>query len=185
MPKKALVVLAEGFEDIEAVTPIDLLRRANIDVTVAGLGAKRVTGSRGGLTIEADILFEPGQRDYNAIILPGGMPGSQNLAESDDLKELLCTMHAAEKVIAAICAAPAKVLAPLGILDGRKATCFPGAEKSFTNQIHFQAAPVVIDGHIITSQGAGTAYAFGLAVIEQLLGKDKRDDIARSTVYAG
>ncbi|MCD4780326.1 MAG: DJ-1/PfpI family protein [Candidatus Omnitrophica bacterium] len=183
MTKKALVILAEGFEDIEAITPIDLLRRARIDVTVAGLGSKQIRGSHGQIRIETDIIFKRDCPDYDAIILPGGMPGAQNLADSAALNSLLLKMHAQQKIIAAICAAPARVLAPQGILDNRDATCFPGAEKAFTDKIRFKSAPVIIDGHIITSQGAGTAFEFGLAIIEQLTDKETRDKVAKATVY--
>ncbi len=182
MPK-ALIILAEGFEEIEAVTPIDLLRRANINVTVAGLSSLQVQGARGRIKIIADTTLDKISDIFDIIILPGGMPGAENLSKSDKLKTILLNMHKTNKLIAAICAAPAVVLAPLGILNNKKATCFPGMENLFSPTTIFKEEAVVIDGNIITSRGAGTAFEFSLALIEILAGKQTRDQIAQKTAH--
>ncbi|PIU39866.1 MAG: DJ-1 family protein, partial [Candidatus Omnitrophica bacterium CG07_land_8_20_14_0_80_50_8] len=127
MKKTALIVLADGFEEIEAVTPIDVLRRAGIEVIVAGVGKREVTGAH-DITVETDLMLEQYQGIPDAVVLPGGMPGAANLNQSEALKDLLQKMKRAGKIIAAICASPAVVLAPNGILEGKKATCYPGFE---------------------------------------------------------
>ena len=185
MTKTALIILADGFEDIEAITPIDLMIRAGIRVTVAGLKSKSVTAAKSGLTVTVPTLFSCRQDKFDALVLPGGIPGSENLAQSSDLLVLIRTMHHQNKIIAAICAAPALVLAPSGILEGKKATCFPGMENSFPKSTTFIASPVVRDGNIITSRGAGTAFDFSLAIIDALLGKESCGKVARATVFQG
>ena len=130
MAKKVAVLLAEGFEEVEAVTPIDYLRRAGLDLVTVSTGkTKLVTGSH-GIPLNADVLFsDPGDRDaafWDAVILPGGMPGASNLAASAAVGKFLKDLAAAGKIVAAICASPAVVLAPLGLLAGRRFTCFPG-----------------------------------------------------------
>ncbi|MBF0385968.1 MAG: DJ-1/PfpI family protein [Candidatus Omnitrophica bacterium] len=182
MPK-AIIILADGFEDIEAVTPIDLLRRANVEVTVAGLDSVSVTGARGKIRITADTILDKAGVDYDAVILPGGMPGAANLAKSEKIRSLIIEMNKKGKIIAAICAAPALVLSPLGILNNKNATCFPGMENEFNPTTKFLKEQVVVDGKIITSRGAGTAFLFGLALVEALAGKKMRDEIALKTVY--
>lgn len=177
MPAKALVILANGFEEIEAIAPVDIMRRAGIEVTTAGLDAEMVTSSR-HQTVFADSRFGEVSGDYDAVILPGGMPGAKNLADSPPVKALVADLHSRGKVIAAICAAPALVLAPLGILDGKNATCFPGMEKEFGPQVRFQDQRVVVDGNVITSRAAGTAIGFSLAIVERLVGKAARDRVA-------
>jgi len=182
MAKKVLIVFAQGFEDVEAVTPVDLLRRAEVSVTVAGLGGTEITGSRGCLRIHCDTEIEKVTGDFDAIILPGGMPGASNLAASAKITTLIKELFTHGKIIAAICASPAVVLAPLGILEGKKATCYPSMEKDFPASTQHSSEPVVTDGNIITSKGPATAFSFSLAIIEQLCGKEKRDEIARATV---
>ncbi|MEW5895955.1 MAG: DJ-1 family glyoxalase III [Candidatus Omnitrophota bacterium] len=178
MKKSALIILADGFEEIEAVTPIDILRRAGIDVMIAGLNNKEnfVTGSH-GIAIKTDIALESAGSDFDACILPGGTPGSPNLAKSDLVSSFLTIMNREKKLIAAICAAPALVLAPAGILDRKKATCFPGMEDSFNESTVFVEEAVVIDSNVITSRGAGTAIQFALAIIAKLLNKETSDSI--------
>lgn len=184
MRKRALVILADGFEDIEAVTPIDILRRVNVDVTVAGLSGEMVKGSR-GIVIKADRVLLESDSDHDAIILPGGMPGAENLAKSSKVKKLILDMHAKGKTVAAICASPALVLSPLGILDGKKATCFPGMEPNFTAKVKALKEAVVQDGNVITSRGPATAFAFSLKIVEALVGKDIADMVAKQTLYVG
>ncbi|MBN2189865.1 MAG: DJ-1/PfpI family protein [Candidatus Aureabacteria bacterium] len=178
MEKKAVVVLADGFEEIEAVAPVDIMRRADIRVDVAGLDRKIVSSSR-GLRIETDILFEE-LSDADALILPGGMPGAANLAGSGKVLNSIKNLYGKGRLIAAICASPAYVLIPSGILAGKKATGFPGTESMFRGIAEFISMPVVRDGNIITSRGAGTALEFSCSIAAYLAGAKKADDIRRS-----
>jgi protein deglycase len=174
MSKKVLIVLADGFEDIEAITPIDVLKRAELEVVVAGLSGKLVTSSH-GLRVEADVALTDYRELPDAIVLPGGLPGSKNLAESKALANLIQKMNRENKTVGAICAAPALALAPTGILDGRKATCYPGFEKNFSSAISFSEERVVIDGNVVTSRGPGSALEFSIALAERLAGKEKAE----------
>ena len=185
MNKKALIVLADGFEEMEAVAPIDILRRAGIDVRIAGLLPENgiVTGAR-GIGIKTDFTLKDITADFDACIFPGGMPGAQNLADSKAVNSLIALLHKEHRIIAAICAAPAVLLAPTGILDGKKATCFPGMESAFGEHTTFCDEPVVVSDNIITSRGAGTAIAFSLKILEQLLNQKTADDI-RKRIVAG
>lgn len=182
MSKKAIIIiLAEGFEEIEAVTVIDMLRRAGIEVTVAGLDNINVRGS-GGLNIVADKRLDETGTDYDACIFPGGMPGAANLAGSKKVKTLIQKINSAKKLVAAICASPALVLAPTGILKNRSATCYPGMQENFGSDVKYKDEDVVIDGNIITSRGPATALAFSLAIVEKLAGKETADKIKKATL---
>jgi len=168
MAKRALMILAEGFEEIEAVTPIDILRRAGVEVIVAGLNGLINKGSR-GIKIETDkTLDEVLSEDFDALILPGGSLGAKHLADSDKVANLIRNMMLKGKIIAAICAAPAMVLYPKGILKNRTVTGFPGMAIEFAKDVKFKSDPVVVDGNIITSRGPGTAMEFALAIAEAL-----------------
>jgi 4-methyl-5(b-hydroxyethyl)-thiazole monophosphate biosynthesis len=182
MPKRVLVFLAEGFEEVEAVTPVDFLRRAGIEVTTVAVGKdKVVTGARGipivADTVAGDLVGLP----YDAVVLPGGMPGSKNLAASEAVDAVVKEAAAQGKLIAAICAAPVTVLAHKGLLAGKKFTCFSGMEKEVSGAV-WREEDVVADGSLITSRGAGTAALFALAIIEYLLDKETADKIGKSTL---
>jgi len=192
MAKNALVLLAEGFEEVEAITPVDYLCRAGIAVTVAAIGggtadgSLNVKGARAGLTVIADTTLQdlgqfPLIDQFDAIIIPGGMPGAANIAASAESGALITKMAAAGKLICAICAAPAIVLAPLGLLSGKKFTCFPGMEEKVQDGI-WTDARVAIDGNIITSRAAGTAGAFAIAIIGYLLGETAGEKVAQSVL---
>lgn len=174
--------LAEGFEEIEALTVVDLLRRAEIDIaTVSITGTKKITGSH-QITVEADALFEDhNYSDAQMLVLPGGMPGTKYLGEHVGLVQLLKETNEQNKEIAAICAAPS-ILGVNGILKGKRATCFPGFEDKL-----FEAIPtgnkVEIDKNIITGKGMGTAIDFSLKIIEKLKGKVLADKIAAAIQY--
>lgn len=172
-----LVPLADGCEELEAVTVIDLLRRAGIDVTVAGLDGDSVTASRGVKLVPDTNLDEALKDDYDMVVLPGGAGGADRLAGDDRISELLLKMADSERFTAAICAGP-KVLAGAGLLKGRRATSFP-AMKDFVVEhgADYAEDPVVRDGKIITSRGPGTAMDFALELIEQLAGADKRREV--------
>jgi 4-methyl-5(b-hydroxyethyl)-thiazole monophosphate biosynthesis len=183
MAKKAIIILADGFEEIEAVTVIDILRRAGIDITVAGLGNINVKGSR-GLNVVADKKLDELDIDYDACIFPGGMPGATNLASSGKVKTLIQKMNSTNKLVAAICASPAVVLAPTGILKNKSATCYPGMEQNFGSDVKYKDNNVVVDGNIITSRGPATALLFSLAIVEKLVGKEIADRVKKA-VLAG
>lgn len=179
---KVAVLLAEGFEEVEAVTPIDFLRRAGIDVVTACVGERAVRGSH-GITVTADAGVESLMgEDLDGVVLPGGMPGAANLAASPEVGRLVRSMVESRKLIAAICAAPAKVLAPLGVLAGKRATCFPGDEVAFSSEVTFSEERVVRDGDLITSRGAGTAAEFAEEIIRYLVGDEAARDVHLRTV---
>ncbi len=167
MKKTVLIILAEGFEEIEAVTPIDVLRRAGVNVIVAGLEERQVKGSH-GVELFAEILLKDYYKMPDAVVLPGG-PGAERLGQSPAVKELVSRMQESGKLIAAICAAPAVVLAESGVLDGKKATCYPGYEKYFGAGTTFMKDRVVTDGYIVTSRGPGTALEFSLELVRNLV----------------
>ncbi len=181
MKKTVLVVLADGFEEIEAITPIDVLRRAGLDVVVAGVGKREVTGAH-DIAVETDLMLEQYQGAPDAVVLPGGMPGAENLNKSEALKDLLQKMKKSGKLIAAICASPAVVLAPNGILDGKKATCFPGFEDQLGPKVKFLTDRVVADGQVITSRGPGTAMEFSLQLVSHLVSAEKAEQLAQKMV---
>ena len=142
MAKKVLVLLADGFEEIEAVTPIDVLRRAGLEVITAGVGKKEITGAH-GIQIHCDAEIEKYTDLPDAVVLPGGMPGAANLKNSPTVLTLLRKMNEKNKTIAAICASPGLALAASGVLDGKKATCYPGYEKGFGPTTRFSPNRVV------------------------------------------
>ena len=185
MSIKIIVLLAEGFEEVEAITPIDYLRRAGIEVHTAAVGLKEtgkgayVTGSH-NIQVRADTTTEElltknkfTPSEWDGVVCPGGLPGSDNLAASKETGVFLQAMADAGKWVCAICAAPARVLAPLGILKGKRFTCYPGEESKVTSSgsagAEWKKDRVVIDGNIITSRGAGTAGEFSCAIIGALI----------------
>ena len=174
---KVLVPLAQGCEELEAVTIIDLLRRAQIEVVTAGLDKETVTASRGVRLIPDTDLDTALKQDYDMIILPGGLPGADHLDHDQRLRSLLKKMAANKQYIAAICAAP-KALANAGVLEGKRATAYPGVLDSMNlPRTRVTGEGVVVDDHVITSRGPGTAIDFALALIETLLGKQKRNEV--------
>jgi len=172
-----LVPLAQGCEELEAVTIIDLLRRAGINVITAGLNDQPVRASRGTVLIPDTTLDAVMQHEFDMIVLPGGLPGADNLNSDSRIHRLLKQMTAANKYTAAICAAP-KVLATAGLLNGKHATSYPGSIDGIeTVDMVYEQQAVVIDGKLITSRGPGTAMDFALTLIEQLAGKARRDEV--------
>ena len=172
-----LVPLAEGFEELEAITVVDLLRRADIEVTTAALASSPVRGSH-GIAVEADTtLAQLEGVDFDMVVLPGGMPGAKHLGEHESLRARLRSMAARGKYTAAICAAPS-VLASAGLLEGRRATSFPGfLDPARTPGLTLASDPVVTDGKVITSRGPGTAPDFALELIERLRGRAARESV--------
>jgi 4-methyl-5(b-hydroxyethyl)-thiazole monophosphate biosynthesis len=173
--KRVLVPLAEGFEELEAVTIIDILRRAGIEVVVASLAGSPVTGAH-GIRLSADTpLAALAEQDFDMIALPGGMPGAEHLRKDPRVAEIVRRLHAKGRPVAAICAAP-MVLAAAGVLDGRRATSFPGFLKDAAKATLVGDA-VVVDRGVITSRGPGTALDFALALVEALAGPTTRQSI--------
>jgi len=158
------------------------LRRADIEVTTAGLQAGPVTASRGVVLIPDTTLDQVMEQSFDLIVLPGGLPGADHLDQNPQLRELLQRQQSAGRYSAAICAAP-KVLANAGLLDGKRATSYPGVlDKMDLAQVDVGLQPVVIDGKVVTSRGPGTAMDFALTLIELLVGKAKRDEVEAGLV---
>lgn len=178
MVPSVLVVLAEGFEEIEAITPIDLLRRSGAKVTVAGLSGITIHGAH-GIGVVCDKLLSDCTEEYDALVLPGGGEGSKNLASSFAVLELAIKVSQ-KGVVAAICAAPAVVLGKTGLLEGRRITGFPGSE---IEGLVFEDEQVVTDGPIITAQAAGSAVAFSLAIIAKIFDEETAKKIGSQIYY--
>lgn len=171
--------LAEGFEEIEALATVDFLRRCDIEVVTAGVGSQDVTGAH-DITVLADTVDSMlvKSNDVEAVVLPGGMPGTLNLQKSQSVLEMLDFADKQGIVIAAICAAPS-VLGQKGLLDGKKATCFPGFEQQL-GKAEFTGAPVEVDGNIITSKGAGCTIDFAATIAQKLIGEAKPLHVKKS-----
>jgi len=170
---KVLVPLAPGFEEIEAVTIVDVLRRAEIEVTTAYTSGNPVTGSH-GITVAADIdINDIIPSEYGMIALPGGMPGSTNLRDDKRIIEITAKIYSANGFTAAVCAAPI-VLAKAGLLENRNVTCYPGFESMLDRAVYLHD-PVVTDGRIITGKGPGCAIPFALKLVEIISGKEKSE----------
>ena len=180
---KVYVLLANGFEEIEGLTPVDLMRRAGIEVVMASItDSLQITGAR-GIKVTADMLLSDIADEADMVILPGGMPGTTNLKESSEVRSMVQKYYDAGKYIAAICAAPT-VFGDMGLLNGKKATCYPGLEAGLNGAMWpGEGESVVVDGNIITSRGVGTAIDFALKLIEILIDEDKADSIGASVVY--
>ncbi len=180
--KKVSIFLAQGFEEVEALTPIDLLRRAGAQVTIVSIGEERTVTGAHGIAIGADALFDEMDFSQEALlVLPGGQPGTNNLKACGKLRELLADANEKGRLLAAICAAP-MVFGDMGLLKGKKATCYPGCEEGLTGA-EYVTDRVVVDGNITTSRGVGTAISFALSLIEQLFGKEKAEEIQKSIIY--
>jgi 4-methyl-5(b-hydroxyethyl)-thiazole monophosphate biosynthesis len=189
----AAVLLADGFEEIEAVTVVDVLRRAGVQVSMlgasssaSGAAARKVMGSH-GITVNVDAALVDvaalGSR-FDAVVLPGGLPGATNLRDSDRVRDFVVQQHAHGAIAAAVCAAPI-ALGRFGLLQGRKATCYPGFEGELDGAIvDASVAPVVVDDRVITSRGVGTALSFALALVERLVDADTARSLARKMLVA-
>ena len=185
MSKKALCIFAEGFEEIEAVTPVDLVRRAGIEVVTAGLTGVDITGSHGIAVITDCTLddIDDAVSEFDAVIIPGGIPGAVNISQDYQAMKIVTDMFENGKLVAAICASPAVVLGSAGILSGKKTTSAPGFVEQLPKDADFTGERVTVDSNIITSRGAGTAGEFAFAVIEYLEGKEAAEKIKAQTLY--
>ena len=179
---KMCVFLAEGMEEIEALTVVDICRRAKISLAMVSITEeKKVTGSH-NISVEADMLLsEVDFSTIDMIVLPGGMPGTLNLEACESLMAQVDAFDKAGKFIAAICAAPS-IFGHMGILEGKKACCYPSFE-SHLEGAEVTKEPVEVSGHVITGRGMGTAIDFALAIVAQLEGQECADALAQAIVY--
>ena len=180
--KKVLVPLAPGFEEIEAITVIDILRRAGVDVIVAGAQPGPIEASRKTKHIPDCTLDDVRAEDFDMIVLPGGQPGTDNLRRNDRVRQIIQAMQTKQRRIAAICAAPT-VLAALGVLDGRAATSHPSVRDEIAGATsRYSEERVVVDGPVVTSRAAGTAMEFAFKLVEILCGPDKVAEVNRGVL---
>lgn len=178
--KTVLVPVADGVEDLETVTLIDVFRRAGAEVTVASVSSEKTIKAAHGVRLVADqLLSESVETAFDLIVLPGGLPGADHLSASPELIQMLKKQHAAGKLYGAICASPAVVLKPHGLLEGRQATCYPSFAEKLGGRFK-GGATVVVDGNCVTSQGPGTAMEFALKLVEVLFDRAKRDAVAKA-----
>ena len=181
--KRIAILIAEGFEEIEAVTPIDILRRGGIEVIITGVGDNNVTGSH-GIKIECDTTIgQINSDDIDGVVIPGGMPGATNISESVEAGRFIESIYQDKKLIAAICASPSIVLSPLKILDGRKSTGHPGSVNGFSELVEIKTDKVVVDVNVITSRGPGTAADFSFAILEYLVGSEQAESLSSRMLY--
>lgn len=180
--KRAVMLFAEGYETVEALMVVDILRRGGVEVTMTSISEEEFVRSSHGVNVEMDaVMGEIDVLSYDAIILPGGMPGTLNLGESDAVKKALLAMSEAGKIVSAICAAPG-VLGKYGLLEGKNACSYPDHEVNLRGA-QVLREPVVTDGNIVTSRGLGTALEFGLRLLELLEGVGKADQIREAIIY--
>ncbi len=179
---RVLVPIADGVEEIEAITIIDVLRRAGVEVICAGLTGKSITASRKVRLIPDKSLEEVRDEDFDMVVLPGGGDGVESLKRDPRVEAILRRMSQGQKWVTAICAAPA-ILAAYGLLEGKKATSHPSRrEQTALGNVDYQEQRVVQDGHIITSRGPGTALEFALKLVEVLCGREKVDELKEAMV---
>ncbi len=181
MPRVA-VILADGFEEVEAVAVIDVLRRAGIDTVVAGLHEGPVASARKVKVLPDAVIDTVKAEDFDMVVLPGGQPGSDNLNADPRVKDLIRSFSQKGKLTGAICAAP-YVLANAGVLQGKRATSYPSYKDRLGGALYEEKA-VVSDGNVLTSRGAGTALSFGLAIVEKLVGGEKAQKIKDAMLIA-
>jgi protein deglycase len=180
--KSAWVFLADGFEDVEAVFPIDILRRAGVKVTVVGVSGSVAVSSHGlGISCDSPLVDIESSPLPDCVVFPGGGSGSRNLAASEGAQRIATRMFADGRLVGAICAAPAVALGAWGLLKGRTYTCFPGCDKDLT--VKSSEKRVEMDGNLVTALAAGAAGEFALALVEKLCGKDVERKVA-SEIFA-
>ncbi|MFW5884280.1 MAG: DJ-1 family glyoxalase III [bacterium] len=178
--KRAVVLLADGFEEVEAITQVDFLRRAGIDVVVAGVTGRDVVGGH-DIRVNTDITVDEFGDSFEALVIPGGATGAANIAADEDAMRLVRRALDEGKLVAAICASPGVVLGANGLLGTSTFTCYPGFESVATSG-SFVEDRVVVDGKLITSRGPGTAAEFAEAIVTYLVGRSAADDLHRKTL---
>jgi protein deglycase len=178
---KTAVLFAEGFEEIEAIAVVDIIRRAKIECTMVSVTGEKIVSSARAISVITDKNIEDiNFEEYGVIILPGGMPGTKNLAENKMVEEVILKFKAQNKILAAICAAP-MIYGNLGLLKGEKAVCYPGCEDSLKGA-EVSKDRVMVSNQFITSRGAGTALEFGLKIVETIKGKEEAENIAKAII---
>lgn len=177
------ILLADGFEEAEALVPADLLRRAGVEVALVGVTGQTVTGGH-GIAVVSDLMLNQVETEkMEMLMIPGGLGGVENIAANAAAMELVKTAAQSDCYLAAICAAPSIVLGPVGILNGRKATCYPGMEAGMTGAQAQKRQSVVVDGDIVTGEGPGAAFDFGLKLVEALKGADAAKQVAHDACW--
>lgn len=179
--KKAIVFLADGCEMVEALTPVDLLRRAGVEVHTVSIKENKAVVSSHKVTLMADKTLSETPQEADVVILPGGMPGTTNLGACKEVTDIVRRQFESGGIVAAICAAPS-ILGDMGILDGKRAVCYPSFEERLKGA-KVTANEVEVDGNVITSRGMGTAITFALAIIGELLGQDKAKEIGSQVIF--
>lgn len=177
----ALILFAEGFEEIEAVTQVDILRRGGMDVTTVSIHPDKLVEGAHGLKVEADETLDTLTGEFDLLVVPGGMGGVNNLRASAIVLELVREIYQGGKWVTAICAGPL-VLAAAGILKGKTATCYPTLEVELEGASHSEEL-VVTDGRLITSRGPATAMLFALQIVEEIMGSDKRRELEEDLLF--
>jgi 4-methyl-5(b-hydroxyethyl)-thiazole monophosphate biosynthesis len=180
MPK-VLMPIADGSEELEAISIVDILRRGEVEVVIASLTGEIITASRGTKIVPDMSLDEALNLDFDMVVLPGGMPGTDHLDKDERVHRLLKKMANAGKFIGAVCAAP-RVLAHAGLLEGKRATCYPGFLDNISDGVSSTNAVVECDGNVITSRAAGTAMDFALEIVEALCGPERRQNVEQGLV---
>lgn len=177
MAKRGYIFVANGTEETEAVGTLDTLRRGGVDAHFVSIYKEKEVTSAHDLKLVADYTIDEVKTDeVDAIVLPGGMPGATNLYESEELRAMITRQHEAGRVVAAICASPL-ILGRMGLLEGKKATAYPGFEGELKGAKYMEM-PAVVDGHIITGRGPGYVFNFGAAIVGELMGYEKAYDVA-------
>ena len=182
---KVYVFLANGFEDVEALIPVDVLRRGGVEVVTVSTTDLPLVTSAHGVNIEADVMFDDTDvSDADLLMLPGGMPGAANLYEHEGVCKAVCDQMAGGRKVSAICAAPAVVLAPLGLLEGKRATCYPSFEQALKGGgAQYTADLVTVDGNITTAEGPAAAFPYAYELLAQLAGQKTADQVAEGMRY--
>ncbi len=180
--KKVCVLLADGFEEVEALTVVDLLRRARVYVDTVSVTEEYMIRGSHGIAVQTEDLFEEvNLAEFDMIVLPGGLPGTTNLGAHSGVRRIVKDFAESGKYVAAICAAPT-ILSDLGLLKGKRVTCYPDMERKISGAV-LTGAPAMVDGNIITGQGVGAAVDFALELIAVLVGNEKAGEIAEAIVY--
>ena len=179
------ILLANGFEEAEALVPADLMRRAGVDVVLTSADENlAVTGAHGIQVVADRTISEVADRSRELVMLPGGLGGVEGISQSEGARALICTAHETGAWLAAICAAPT-LLGEMGLLQGRKAVCYPGMEDGLTGGVPCPGTPVVVDGKLVTGEGPGSAFSFGLQLVECLKGTEAAKQVRDAVHYHG